>query len=52
MTITTPQGNGLILIQNLDGTVGITATNWENTSELEKYILIRRAKEALSEFDG
>ena len=52
MTITTPQGNGLILIQNPNGTVGITATNWENTSELEKYILIRRAKEALSEFDG
>ena len=52
MTITTPQGNGLILIQNLDGTVGITATNWENTSELERYILIRRAKEALSKFDG
>ena len=58
MTITTPQGNGLIIkeVPNiLSGNkkiVEISATNWENTSELERYILIRRAKEALSEFDG
>jgi len=58
MTITTPQGNGLIIKEVpsiLSGNkkiVEISATDWENTSELERYILIRRAKEALSEFDG
>ena len=58
MTITTQQGNGLI-IKHIPETLGyknsveITATtDWENVSELEKYVLIRRAKEALQKFDG
>jgi len=58
MTITTPQGNGLI-IKHIPGILGFknsveisSITNWENVSELEKYILIRRAYKALQEFDG
>lgn len=58
MTITTPQSNGLI-IRHIPGVLGFknsveisSITDWENVSELEKYVLIRRAYEALQEFDG
>lgn len=57
MSIITQNGNGLIIKQSPnflgeEGSVEISAIGWENASELEKYILIRRMKEALSDFSG
>lgn len=57
MYITTPQGTRLIIKQIVnpfgkEDSVEITSEGWENASKLEQYILMRRAKEALSQFKG
>ena len=57
MSITTPQGTKLTIKQVVnpfenEDSVEITAEGWENASKLEQYILMRRAKEALSQFNG
>lgn len=57
MSITTPQGTKLIIKQVVnpfggEDSVEVTAEGWENASKLEQYILMRRVKEALSQFNG
>lgn len=57
MSITTPQGTKLTIKQVVnpfkgEDSVEIVAEGWENASKLEQYILMRRAKEALAQFEG
>lgn len=57
MSITTPQGTKLTIKQIAnpfggEDSVEIAAEGWDNASKLEQYILMRRAKEALAQFEG
>ena len=57
MSITTPQGTKLAIKQVVnpfesEDSVEVTAEGWENASKLEQYILMRRVREALSQFNG